>query len=297
MDFLDELQQRILPGDGAMGTALTGAGVAGDACLEELCVSAPERVMAVHAQAIAAGARLIRTNTFGANAVRLARHGHGHRVSEINWSAAQLAKDAARGTGVHVAGSVGPLGLGAAEARGVDREEIFTEQIGALLDGGARVIFLETFTDLEELLIAVQVKHALHHCPVIASLACPDDRRLPDGTTLAEAFAKLRAAEADVVGINCVNGPAAAVRLLENIGDDGPLAAFPSAGLPVPHEGRLVWPATPEDFAQATAALAKRGVRLIGGCCGTGPTHLAAIAEALAVFTEKTAAQPGAEVR
>ena len=299
MDFLDELQHRILPGDGAMGTALMTAGVPGEACFEELCVSAPERVAEVHAQAIGAGARLIRTNTFGANAVRLARHGHGHRVSEINWSAAQLAKEAARGTGVHVAGSVGPLGLGAAEAeaRGIDQEEVFTEQIGALLDGGARLIFLETFLDLEELLIAVQVKHALHHCPVIASLACPEDGRLPDGTTLAAAFAKLRAADADVVGVNCVNGPAAAVRLLENIGGAGPLAAFPSAGLPVPHEGRLVYPATPEDFANAAGLLARQGVRLIGGCCGTGAAHLAAIAEALASFANEKETQPGAEAR
>ena len=256
-------------------------------------------VQAVHEQAIGAGARLIRTNTFGANAVRLARHGHGHRVSEINWSAAQLAKDAARGTGVHVAGSVGPLGIGAAEAqaRGIDREEVFTEQIGALLDGGARVIFLETFLDLEELLIAVQVKHSLHHCPVIASLACPDDGRLPDGTTLAEAFAKLRAADADVVGINCVNGPAVAVRLLQGIAYGGPLAAFPSAGLPVQREGGRGWPATAADFAQAAGELARQGVRLIGGCCGTGPTHVAAIAEALAAFAKETETPSGAEHR
>ena len=290
MDFLDELQHRILPGDAAMGTALRAAGVPGDACLEELCVSQPEAVRAVHAQAIAAGARLIRTNTFGANAVRLARH--GHRVSEINWSAAQLAKDVAKGTGVHVAGSVGPLGISAAEAeaRGLDREEVFMEQIGALLDGGARVIFLETFLDLEELLLAVQVKHALHHCPVIASLACPDDGRLPGGATLAEAFAKLRAADADVVGINCVNGPAAAVRLLKNVADEGPLAAFPSAGLPV----QRVWPATPEDFAQAVRPLAEQGVRLIGGCCGTRPEHVAAIVKTLAAMAEETATHPEA---
>ena len=299
MDFLDELQHRILPGDEAMGTALMAAGVPADACLEELCVSQPEAVRAVHEQAIAAGAMLIRTNTFGANAVRLARHGHGHRVGEINWSAAQLAKDAARGTGVHVAGSVGPLGISAAEAqaRGIDRQEVFTEQIGALLDGGARVIFLETFLDLEELLIAVHVKHALHHCPVVASLACPDDGRLPGGETLAEAFAKLRAADVDVVGINCVNGPAVAARLLENVADAGPLAAFPSAGLPVPRERGLVYPATPEDFAKAVGRLAKQGVRLIGGCCGTGPAHLAAIAEALAAFVKDTATHSGAENR
>ncbi len=297
MDFLDELQHRILPGDGAMGTALMAAGVSPEACFEELGVSRPEMVRTVHEQAIAAGARLIRTNTFGANAVRLDRHGHERRVSEINWSAAQLAKDAARGTGVHVAGSVGPLGLSAAEAeaRGIDRQEVFMEQIGALLDGGARVIFLETFLDLDELLLAVQVKHALHHCPVIASLACPDDGRLPDGTPLAEALAKLRAADADVVGINCVNGPAVAVRLLESITVEGPLAAFPSAGLPARDAGGLVYPATPEEFARAVGPLATRGVRLIGGCCGTTPAHLTAIAEALALFAGKNAAPADAD--
>jgi len=295
MDFPEELQHRVLPGDGAMGTALMAAGVSAEACLEELCVSRPELVREVHAQAIAAGARLIRTNTFGANSVRLARHGMAHRVSEINWSAAQIAKDVTRGMGVYVAGSVGPLGISAAEAegRGIDREEVFTEQIGALLDGGARVIFLETFLDLEELLLAVYVKHSLHHCPVIASLACPDDGRLPGGTTLAEAFAKLRAADADVVGINCVNGPATAVRLVDGIADDGPLAVFPSAGLPERRDGRLVYPAMPEDFGNAVGALAKGRVRLIGGCCGTGPAHLAAIVEALAGFPKETPSTAG----
>ncbi len=295
MDFLDELIRHILPGDGAMGTALMEAGAMADVSLEELCVSRPEAVRAVHDGAIAAGARLIRTNSFGANAVRLARHGHRHRVSEINWSAAQLAKDAARGSGAHVAGSVGPLGISAAEAeaQGIDRQEVFTEQIGALLDGGARVIFLETFLDLDELLLALHVKHSLHHCAVIASLACPDGGLLPDGTTLAAAFAKLRAADADVVGINCVNGPAAAVRLLDGLTENGPLAVFPSAGLPAQSDGRPVWPATPEDFAAAVRPLAKRGVRVIGGCCGTRPAHIAAIAEALTAFVKETEPQAG----
>jgi len=183
-----------------------------------------------------------------------------------------------------VAGCVGPLGISAAEAeaRGVDRHALFTEQIGALLDGGARVILLATFLDLDELLLAVEAKHALHHCPVIASLACPDDGRLPDGTPLAAALAKLRAAEADVVGINCVNGPAAAVRLLAGVASDGPLAVFPSAGLPVRENGGLVYPATPEDFALAVGPLAEMGVRLIGGCCGTMVAHVAAIAGEIA---------------
>src|SRR5688572_3428747 len=137
MDFLDELQHRVLPGDGAMGTLLLERGFSLERCFEELSVSAPDVVRTVHEDYIAAGARVIRTNSFGANAVRLAGHGLERRVSEINWSAAQLARECARSKGVYVAGSVGPLGLTAEEARadGIDRHAVFTEQIGALLDG------------------------------------------------------------------------------------------------------------------------------------------------------------------
>src|SRR5437588_496505 len=156
MDFLEELEARPLAGDGAMGTLLMAGGVSADRCFEELCVSEPDIVARIHQDYLAAGARLIRTNTFGANAVRLARHGFERRVSEINWTAAQLARDCAKGQSAYVAGSVGPLGIALAEAkaRGIDVEETFSAQTGALLDGGAQLIFLETFTDLEELALA-----------------------------------------------------------------------------------------------------------------------------------------------
>lgn len=283
MDFLDELQHRLLPGDGAMGTELLAAGVPPGRCLDELCVSAPDLVRGVHERYIAAGARVIETNSLGANAVRLAAHGHEHRVNEINWSAAQLAKDAARGSGVYVAGSVGPLGVTADEAaaQGLDRHALFLEQIGALLDGGCNLIVLETFLDVDELLIALNAKHSLHHCPVVALLAGDDPALLP------AAVGRLRAADADVVGVNCVDG-ARAVNLLAVLDGPGPLAAFPSAGLPENRLGQLLYPATPEDFAAHGRALAERGARLIGGCCGTGPRHIAALVHAL---QERTAAR------
>ena len=169
MDFLDEFHHRVVIGDGAMGTELLASGVPPGRCLEELCVSQPDLVRGVHERYLAAGARLIETNTFGANAVRLAQHGCEHRVGEINWTAAQLARDVARGRGAYVAGCVGPLGITAEEAatRGIDRHEVFTEQIGALLDGGCQVIFLETFLDVDELLIALEAKQAL--TPYLAS--------------------------------------------------------------------------------------------------------------------------------
>lgn len=278
MDFLDELQHRVLPGDGAMGTELIAAGAPRGHCLEELCVSAPEMVSAIHEQYIAAGARVIETNSFGANAVRLSAHGCEHRVSEINWTAAQLAKDVARGTGVYVAGSVGPLGITAEEAEkhGIDRHEVFTDQIGALLDGGCNVIFLETFLDVDELLIALNAKQSLHHCPAVAMLA------IEDAAELARAFERLRAADADVVGVNCLNGPQVALSLLGKITDPGPLAAFPNSGLPeITDDGHLLYSTTPEEFVAASLGLIEKGVRLIGGCCGIGPSHIAALAAAV----------------
>ena len=275
MDFLDELQHRVLIGDGAMGTELLAGGVPPGRCLEELCVSQPDIVRGVHERYLDAGARLIETNSFGANAVRLAEHGCEHRVSEINWTAAQLAQDVAKGKGVYVAGCVGPLGITAAEAvaRGIDRHEVFTEQIGALLDGGCQIIFLETFLDAEEWLVALEAKQALHHCPVVALLTESDPEKFR------RAAARVRAADAEVVGVNCVDG-SHALHVLEGLGGDEPLAAFPSAGMPKTHDHQLVYPTSPEAFAANALALAERGVRLIGGCCGVGPLHTAAMAVA-----------------
>jgi homocysteine S-methyltransferase len=283
MDLLDELHHRILPGDGAMGTLLLERGVPLERCFEELCVSDSDRVRQIHEEYIAAGARVIETNSFGANAVRLSGYGLEARVSEINWSAAQLARDCARGKGVYVAGSVGPLGITAAQARdrGIDRATVFNEQMGALLDGGAQIILLETFLDLDELLIALEVKHSLHHCPVICSLSSNAEGRLPGGMPLLDAFERLRAAHADVVGVNCVNGPQAMVQLFERLPMEGLVSAFPNAGYPQYHEGRFLYFSNPDYFAKAAVALARNGAGLIGGCCGTGPRHIAAVAEAL----------------
>ena len=267
MDLLDELKTRLLIGDGAMGTRLLTAGAGLDQCLEEWCVTHADVVSRIHAEYIAAGARLIRTNSFGANAARLARFGCERRVGELNWSAAQLARAAAKGKDVIVAGSVGPLG----DAAPANCASLFEDQIGALLDGGAQCIVLETFQSLEEIFVAIEVKHSLHHCPVVCCLACDDDGFLPDGSTLTDAFAKLRAAGADVVGVNCTARPAAMPALFAGLESHAPLAAFPSAGL------RHTLP--PAEFARVAAALRDCGVRLVGGCCGTTPAHIAALGE------------------
>ncbi len=283
MNLLEELQHGILPGDGAMGTLLMECGVPLERCFEGLCASDPEMVARIHQQYVAAGARVIETNSFGANAVRLAQHGLQHRVGELNEMAARLALDSAHGKNVYVAGSVGPLGISGAQAqeRGIDRARVFHEQMSALLNGGVQLIMLETFSDPEELLLALGVKQSLADCPVICSLSCTAEGRLPGGRLLEDAFAELRQAGADVVGANCVNGPQSMVRLFERTPVEGLVSAYPNAGYPQYHEGRFLYFSTPEYFAKSALELAAQGARLIGGCCGTGPRHIAAVAEAL----------------
>jgi homocysteine S-methyltransferase len=283
MDLLDVLQDHIVPGDGAMGTMILEAGVPIERCFEELCISQPDIIRAIHQRYIDAGARLIETNSFGGNAARLAKYGLEGQVNQINWTAAKLARDTARGHDICVAGSVGPLGISAeqATAQGIDRKALFQEQIGALLDGGVDAIFFETFTDLDELLIALHVKQSLHHCPAICSMACSEEGRLPDGMPLHEAFDKLRDADAQILGANCLNGPQAMLRLFERLPIQGLLSAFPNAGYPKYHDGRYLYFTSPEYFANAARDLAAQGARLIGGCCGIGPSHIAAMVEAL----------------
>ena len=280
MDLLEELESTIVPGDGAMGTMLMDAGVQVGNCFEELCVTRPDLIASIHERYIKAGARVIRTNSFGANAARLEKFGFTKRVNEFNWTAAQLAKQSAHGKNVFVAGSVGPLGLTGTQAAalGINRAELFREQIGALLDGGAGLIFFETFTDLEELAIALNEKQSLHHCPAICSMACRDDGQLPTGKSVGEALEKLKLKGADVTGLNCVDC-STMLRLSQRFPEV--LSAYPSAGLPRrANDGSLYYELSPDDFVRSAIDLVTAGARLLGGCCGTTPEHIAAMAEA-----------------
>lgn len=284
MDLLDELQRRLVCGDGAMGTMLLDEGVPLERSLEELCLSEPERVQKVHEAYVAVGAQVIETNTFGANRVRLDRFGFGEQTHEINASASRLALKAASAKDVCVAGSVGPLGITAddAQTRGIDRAAVFREQISGLLDGGAQAIFMETFLDYEEIEIALKAKMDLSKVPTICSFASEQGGRLPSGLTLVEAFRKLRALGADVVGVNCLNGPQAMVHLLERLPLEFLLSAYPNAGYPQYHDGRFLYYTSPGYFSTMAREMAAQGARLIGGCCGTTPRTIAAIAAALA---------------
>lgn len=285
MSLLEELQQGLVFGDGAMGTELMNRGAPLEGCLEFLNLENPDLVTGIHRDYVAAGARVIETNTFGANAVRLSRFGYENRVTAINTQAVQIARTVVKDqAGVHLAGSVGPLGLSAddAGARGIDREAVFREQLTALLDAGVDLIQFETFLEVEELQLALSVKQALAPDTVaICSLASSTEGRLSSGQTLADAFAQLRQAGARIVGVNCINGPSAMVGLLRRVPVDFPLATFPNAGYPRLSEGRPVYPCAPDYFAAQARELANLGARLIGGCCGIGPAQIKAMVEAL----------------
>lgn len=283
MDLLAELEERVVCGDGAMGTLLLDRGVPVDRCLEELCVSDGEKVRRIHEEYIAAGARVIETNTFGANAVRLSRFGFEERATEINRAAARLASDAARGKDVWVAGSIGPLAITEDEAasRGIDRAAVFREQATALIEGGAQILFFETFMDLAEMEIAVNAAPR-GDCTVLCSFACEPEGRLRSGVLLAEAFERVRSLGATIVGVNCLNGPHAMVQLLRNVPAGPLLAAYANAGYPRYTEGRYIYPTAPDYFAATAREMVAEGARLIGGCCGTTPAHIAATAAAIA---------------
>lgn len=283
-NLLDALEDRILIGDGATGTYLYSLGVGSDHCLEEANLQQPELVTRVYEEYIGAGAHIIETNSFGANKFRLSRFGLEDKVNEINWRAARLAVDAAKGKNVFVGGSVGPLSQRATDTplTDADRKAFFREQIGALLDGGVNYISLETFTDLSELLLALDVFQNLSNVPVCTALAVSEEGRLASGQDLATAWKKLREAGADIVGINGTVGIQASLYLLSGIevGIDDRIAVYPNAGKPAFYEGRFNYEASPEYFAENLPRFVAEGANLIGGDYGTTPAHIAALAEA-----------------
>jgi methionine synthase / methylenetetrahydrofolate reductase (NADH) len=288
--FQRRLADRPLLVDGGLGTLLFSRGVPQRACLEELVATHPDMVGAAHREYLEAGAELIETLSFGANRQRLAAWGLGRQVGGINRRAAQLAREAREVSGrdALVGGSVGPLGTaargGAVLAEGAARDT-FREQIEGLLEGGADLIVLETFSDLEQLVLAVDEARRASDVPVIASLTFGEELVLADGSSPATAARALHLAGADAVGVNCGAGPAACLDALELMDlpahADPARSIMPNAGLSQRLEGRFIYAASPEYFGTVTPRLLAAGARIVGGCCGTTPAHIAAMRTAL----------------
>ena len=285
MDFLEELKSSVLCGDGAMGTELMSSGVPVDVCFEELNVSAPDVVSRIHDSYVQAGARLIETNTFGANGARLSKYGLQNRVKELNQAAIRLARQSIGQHPIYLAASVGPLGIAdpQMECQNTDRAALFREQTEAILDAGADVVFLETFLDFDEIRIALDaVRKFDDKIPVICSMVSSEEGRLPSSLPIAQAFRELVRLGANVVGVNCVTGPHAMLQILRRIPAEFLISAFPNAGYPRYHNGRFLYNAAPEYLGQAAKEFVAQGASLIGGCCGVGPQHIREVAKAIA---------------
>lgn len=295
------LQDHLIVGDGAMATQLYQLGVPVGVSYEELCLSNPQLVQSVHAAYYRAGARLIETNTFSANRESLTRYGLESKVTRINRAAVTIAR-AAVGDDAYVIGGIGSIIAGRVRSKQLDEyRDQFEEQATALLHAGADGILLETFLDLDELRLAVEVIRPLTGLPIIAQLATLEVGRTRDGYTLKEAFAELQQSGADIVGLNCRLGPAEVTRSFENtiVPDHVLLSAFPNAGRLGLADGEYAYKSSPEYFAQSALRLREQGIRVIGGCCGTTPEHIRAMAEALADLTpvERVNPSPTTEQR
>jgi homocysteine S-methyltransferase len=286
--------------DGAMGTMLYAKGVYINRCYDELCVSQPEMVADVHRAYVRAGAEVIETNSYGANRLKLARHGLEERTHEINVLAARIAREAA-GDRVHVAGAMGPLGVRIEPFGPTSQDEaraLFSEQAAALVEGGVDLFILETFSDLEEIHQAMLAIRELCDLPVVAQITIREDGRTPYGTEAALAAERLTAWGADVVGLNCSVGPSAMLAAAEEMlaASGVPVAMQPNAGLPRDVDGRTIYMASPEYMATYAARLIRKGVRFVGGCCGTTPEHVSRMAGALRMLAPTQAPRVAAAV-
>lgn len=283
LDLRAALQQEILTGDGAMGTYLYQMGFPVGISYEELNLLRPETVAEVHRRYFNAGARLIETNTFSANREKLSKYGLEGDVEAINRAGVELARKVV-GNNAYVVGAIGSIRAGKRKnVRTADVEESLHEQISILLDSSVDGLMLETFYDLEELQLALRIIRGMSDLPVICQFANEGTGSTQDGVPLQEAFLRLRDEGADVIGFNCRVGPNGILRSMEKLTPLAgvPFSAFPNAGLPDYVDGQYTYAATPEYFAESALRFARLGARIIGGCCGTTPEHIAAVAEAL----------------
>jgi methionine synthase / methylenetetrahydrofolate reductase(NADPH) len=285
VNFIETVHENVLVGDGAIGTMLYAQNVGIDSGFERLNITDPDRVLSLHLDYVAAGAQVIETNTFGANRLRLAPFGYEEKVRELNMRGAELAVKAAKGSDVFVAGSIGPLPRARGEHETAITEEApaaFREQALALAEGGVDLIILETFGDLAQLKVALAEARATG-LPVIASMAFMERGRISGGLEVEQAALELAAAGADGIGANCGAGT---LEISRNIGRMAsvsvlPIAAYANSGFPEYIDGRYIYRTTPAYFASMGKEMVLAGANLVGGCCGTTPEHIRALAAAV----------------
>jgi methionine synthase I (cobalamin-dependent) len=277
----------VLVADGAMGTMLQAAGLPPGAAPEGWLLENPDAVAGVHRAYIEAGSDLILTCTFGATRPRLERSGLGDRLGEINRRAVEIAREAA-GDGVFVAGDIGPLGeflapLG--ELSYGEAVDIFAEQAAALAQAGVDLLYVETMSALEEVRAAVEgALQAGDGVPVTATLSFDSHGRTNMGVRPQDAAEALLELGVDALGANCgatLDMTLGAVEAMRRAAPEASLIVKPNAGRPRLVGDDVVYDAKPEDMASYARRFVDLGARIVGGCCGSTPEHIAAIAEAV----------------
>lgn len=280
------VSERVLIGDGAMGTMLYQHGIFLNRCFDELNLAEPALIEKVHNAYIEAGVDLIETNTFGANRLKLSKFGLAGEVEPINRNGARIAREAA-GDAVLVAGAIGPLGGEWTEHGPITIEEagqVFEEQGRALLAGGVDLLILETFSNADELLTAIRAMAGLGDVPIIAQMTVNENNETIYGERIDLAISRIAREQAvSAVGLNCSVGPSGMLSSLELIRavTDKPISVQPNAGMPRQVEGRQLYMCTPEYMAEYAKRFFEMGARIIGGCCGTTPDHIREIVRAV----------------
>ncbi len=268
--------------DGAMGTMLYGKGVFLNVCYDELNLRQPDLIRDIHREYVRAGAEAIETNTFGANPRKLAQYGLAQDTERINREAAVIARNAAGGRAA-VVGAIGPLGIRIepfGETSVAEAQADFARQAAGLLEGGVDGFILETFSDIEEIRAAFTAVRRLTDLPIIAQMTIGTDGRTQYGTEPAVFGPILEAMGADVIGVNCSVGPHGVLEAVEQLAGvvSVPISAQPNAGLPRDVGDRKIYMASPEYMGEYAKRIAEAGARFLGGCCGTTPDHIKAVA-------------------
>jgi methionine synthase I (cobalamin-dependent)/5,10-methylenetetrahydrofolate reductase len=283
--------------DGAMGSMLYGRGIYINRCYDEVNVSQPDLVRAVHTEYLQAGAVIIETNTFGANAIRLERYGLEGRVGELNVAGVKLARECVnqmrekQASEAFVAGAIGPLGVRLGPESKVSEGEAyaaFAQQVRALAEGGqgvgADLLVIETLTGMAEAESAIRAaKQEAPELPVIAMVTVDENGNCLDGVTAEDAARSMERWGADAVGCNCSEGPALVLSVIERMRKVTklPLAAMPNAGTPKSVDGRSLYLTSPEYMASFAKKFVKAGAHFVGGCCGTTPQYTRSMRGAL----------------
>ena len=295
INLKERLKKKVFILDGAMGTQLFARGIEVGKCNDYLNIESPDVVFDIQKSYIEAGSDAVLTNTLGANKIALAKHGLGDKAKEINTAAAQIARKAA-GNEKYVLGDIGPGGeflepLGTLKPQRL--REAFVEQAQVLVESGVDGIIIETFSAVDEIKVAVEaVKSVCGDLPVFASMSfdeAGDDFRTMMGVDVQTAVSALASAGVDAAGFNCgsvsldgyVRLADRFVKAIKALGEDVLIFAEPNAGKPELIDNKAVYKVTPAEFADAVEKIHSAGINIIGGCCGTGPEHIKALAKEL----------------